>query len=162
MLDTDLPDDAIRDTMGKPGSLNYPGRDPARTPMQWSPEPGAGFTSPEATPWLPFGDYRSCNVAVQRDDPASVLNFCRDVIALRRKSRDLRRGAYGPLDAPSGLWAWRRGERTVVALNLSDDAARLDDVSGTIRISTTRARDGDGARAALELGPWEGLIVERD
>ena len=31
-------------------------RDRCRTPMPWSAEPGGGFTTPEATPWLPFGD----------------------------------------------------------------------------------------------------------
>src|SRR3712207_216353 len=57
-------------------------RDPCRTPMQWSAEPGAGFTTPEARPWLPLGDAGACNVADQRSDPGSVLHLVRDLIAL--------------------------------------------------------------------------------
>ena len=41
-----------------------------RTPMPWSPEPGAGFTEAGVEPWLPFGDVAACNVADQRRDPS--------------------------------------------------------------------------------------------
>ena len=41
-----------------------------RTPMQWSAEPGAGFTEAGVEPWLPFGDTEAHNVAAQRDDAA--------------------------------------------------------------------------------------------
>ena len=37
-------------------------RDVCRTPMPWTAEPGGGFTTAEATPWLPFGDLAACNV----------------------------------------------------------------------------------------------------
>ena len=87
-------------------------RDRHRTPMQWSAEPGAGFSSNGARPWLPFGDLTR-NVAAQRDDPGSTLHLVRDLIALRRERADLRDGAYRTLPAPAGAWAWRRGERTV-------------------------------------------------
>src|SRR5687768_10359567 len=44
------------------------GRDPVRTPMQWSGEPNAGFTSGE--PWLPLAaSWREVNVAAQAGDP---------------------------------------------------------------------------------------------
>ena len=45
-----------------PGS----GRDGARTPMPWSDEPGAEFTTPDVDPWLPFGELADVNVAAQR------------------------------------------------------------------------------------------------
>ncbi|MGP9761002.1 alpha-glucosidase, partial [Corynebacterium sp. AOP12-C2-36] len=49
-------------------------RDNCRTPMQWSGDEGAGFTT--GTPWLhASGNQRSINVASQVDDPASVLSF---------------------------------------------------------------------------------------
>src|SRR5439155_902460 len=82
------------------------GRDPCRTPMVWSGEEGAGFSEPGVEPWLPIGD-RSRNVADQRDDPDSILTLVRDLIALRRH-RGVLGGAYEPLDAPAGVWAFRR------------------------------------------------------
>ena len=85
-------------------------RDVCRTPMQWSDEPGGGFTTADATPWLPFGDLAARNVAAQREDRGSVLHLVRDLIALRRGHDDLRTGTYARLEAPDGAWAWRRGD----------------------------------------------------
>jgi alpha-glucosidase len=135
-------------------------RDPCRTPMPWSDEPGGGFTSAAATPWLPFGDLAACNVASQRDDPGSVLHLVRDLIALRKRSPELASGSYEPLPAPAGAWAWRRGERFVVALNLSDAEVTVDGAAGRVAIATDRARDGEQVDGALRLGPYEGVVVE--
>ncbi len=135
----------------------YAGRDGGRTPMQWSAEAGAGFTEPGVEPWLPFGDL-SVNVADQRDDPASTLHFCRDLIALRRELDALREATYVALDTPEPVWTWRRDEVTV-ALNFSDEPAVVDGVEGTIRLCTDRERDGETVEGALELGPWQGTVV---
>jgi hypothetical protein len=81
-----------------------------------------------------------------------VLSFCREAIALRRSSEDLAAGSYTPLAAEPGVWAWRRGEATAVALNLTDSAASLS-LAGEVLLST-KGRD-DPAR----LEPWEGVIV---
>jgi alpha-glucosidase len=161
MPDTDVPKERLEDPVGK---RLYPvyGRDPERTPMQWSPSPGAGFTAPGVEPWLPFGDYATCNVEDQRRDPDSMLSLCRDLIGLRAAGPDLRTGRYTRLAAAGGLWAWRRGDRVVVALNLGDDPARLDVPNGMLRISTRRARDGERVAGSLALDPWEGAIVWLD
>ena len=80
-------------------------------------------------------------------DPASTLHFVRDLVALRRELVDLRRGAYRALDTGrSVLWAWRRGDGVMVAVNLGDAPVSLDDVTGTVRIGTDRARDGEQSR----------------
>ena len=55
-------------------------------------------------------------------------------------------------------WAFRRGEGTVVVLNLSD-AAVAADAGGTVLIGTDRSRDGE--RFDGTLGPWEGVVVDR-
>ena len=129
--------------------------------MQWTAEPGAGFTTADASPWLPLGDFRSCNVAAQRDDPASVLAFCRELIALRRSSPELRRGPYESITGSGDPWAWRRGDRFLVALNLSDEPVRVGDASGTVAMSTLPTRSGQRLRGRVELAPWEGVIVDR-
>jgi alpha-glucosidase len=163
MPDTDVPKERLRDPVG---IRFYPlaGRDPERTPMHWSAAPGGGFTSdPSVEPWLPYGDFASCNVEDQRRDPDSMLALCRDLIGLRDAVPELRGGDYATIDStPEGMWAWRRGDRVVVALNLAYEPARLDDVTGLLRICTRRERDGEGVEGALELGPWEGAVVWLD
>lgn len=82
-------------------SIRLMGRDNARTPMQWDDGPHAGFTTRIEGGWTQVHDsYREINVSRQRDDPASVLHFWRDLIALR--TQDLRkllvRGTFAMVD----------------------------------------------------------------
>jgi alpha-glucosidase len=128
-----------------------PSRDPGRTPMPWTAEGGW------RDPWLPLVD-TSRNVEAQRADPASTLHFTRDLIALRRRLADLRSGAYEELPAPPGAWAWRRGQSTVVALNLGDEPVELEGIAGLVLLGTDHSRTGDAA-SALRLAPGEGAIV---
>ena len=108
------------------------GRDGARTPMPWN---GAW-----ADPWLPQ-TAQVAPVSAQRDDPDSFLSYCRGLLAQRRANPDLVDGDYETLPAPDGVWAFRRGEHTSVAVNLSDQEAELD----------------DGSR----LEPWQGVVQRR-
>jgi alpha-glucosidase len=157
----ELPEEQLHDPVGVRFYPAYPGRDPGRTPMQWTDEPGAGFTARRSEPWLPFGDTSACNVAAQRRDPLSILHLTRDLIALRRAEPDLSVGHYRKRAAPDGTWVYGRGERHVVALNMSDDAVKIARLRGTIVISTQRDRDGEAFAGGLWLEPWEGAIVER-
>jgi hypothetical protein len=77
---------------------------------------------------------------------------------------ELRRGSYTTLPSSDDrVWSWQRGERTVVAMNCSDEPADVADAgSGAIRISTIRARDGERVDGTLHLAPWEAAIVWRD
>jgi alpha-glucosidase len=159
--DTPVEPPDLRDPLGVRYWPAYAGRDAARTPMQWSADPGGGFTTPDAKPWLPLGDTGSANVEDQERDPESPLVLTRALIALRRDTADLRAGAYSSVPAPDGVWAWRRGERTLVVVNLSDREATLDVKAGRVLISTDRTRVGEKLSRRLELGPWEGVIAER-
>ena len=160
MTEAELQPQDLRDPVGLRRWPEEHGRDPMRTPMQWSAAAGAGFTEPGAVPWLPIGDHRARNVEEQREDPGSILSFTRELIALRRRSAPLRTGAYRRLEAPAGTWAWRRGEELTVAVNLSDEPAELD-VTGTVVASSPGGRSGTPVNRSLELGPWEGAVVER-
>ena len=155
---TAVPDDRILDPVGVLRDSRRHGRDGARTPMPWTGEPGAGFTAPGVEPWLPFGDV-GVNVADQRADPGSVLHLVRDLVELRASSDALRSGAYVTLDAPEGAWAYRRGERAAVALNLSGEPVTVEGLRGRIEIATGRARDGEAVEGLVALGPWEGVLV---
>jgi alpha-glucosidase len=158
MPETDVPQERVVDPVALLGDDDRAGRDGARTPMPWSAEDGAGFTRAGVEPWLPFGDL-AANVADQRDDPASVLNLTRDLIALRRAEAALRTGAYAEIEVAGGLWAFRRGDAATVALNLSGDDAALDGVRGRIAVATDRARHSEAVDGTLALGPWQGAVV---
>jgi alpha-glucosidase len=158
MPDTRLRKGDLQDPLGKRYWPQPRGRDPERTPMHWSDEPGGGFTDPGVRPWLPIGDVAARNVTDQRSDPSSTLPFVRDLIAIRRQRPDLRSGSYQQLPSPTGAWAWQRGGGTTIAINLSDASAQLPAIDGTIVISTTRRREGERVAGGLEMGPWEGAI----
>src|SRR6476619_3594966 len=69
--------------------LSLPERNCARTPMQWSTEPHGGFTesAKPATPVIdqgPYG-YQHVNVAKQRRDPNSMLNWTERIIRMRKE-----------------------------------------------------------------------------
>jgi glycosidase len=144
----DVPPERERDMIG---------RDCTRTPMVWRDEPGAGFTVPGVEPWLPIGD-TSRNVEAQRKDANSILTLTRDLIALRRHRR-LLTGAYEPVEAPPGVWAFRREGGALVAANLGGEPAVLQGVKGAIVIGTDRARDDEVLSGALELRPFEAVVA---
>ena len=73
--------------------IHVSSRDSARTPVQWSDEPNAGFTT--GTPWFPVNpNYREINVRREEADPDSILNFYRRCLALRKSNPTLLWGSY--------------------------------------------------------------------
>lgn len=67
----------------------YAARDNARTPVQWSAEANAGFTTPDAKPWYLINpNYTEINVEAAEKDPNSLLHYYRKVIALRKQYKD--------------------------------------------------------------------------
>ena len=72
-------------------------RDNARTPMQWSDEINAGFTT--GTPWLKVNpNYTKINAAAQLDDADSVWHFYQKLIALRKNPAYKQTIVYGKLE----------------------------------------------------------------
>lgn len=95
-------------------------RDNARTPMQWSAEKNAGFT--EGTPWLKVNpNYTSINAANQQDNPDSVRNFYKKLIALRKDPAYKETIVYGALepvwkDRHNLMAYYRKGEKTLLVV----------------------------------------------
>src|SRR5437762_103380 len=89
-----------------------------RTPMQWSPRPGAGFTS--GKPWeAPQPDSLTTNVAVEDRDPKSLLNLYRQLLHLRRQNEALATGKLIALSTSSAQVAGylrRAGEHAVLVV----------------------------------------------
>ncbi len=150
----------LRDAVGIRFWPHYNGRDAERTPMPWSPVAGGGFTQAGVRPWLPMADPALCNVADQAADPDSVLSFTRRAIARRTGNKDLAVGSYRSLNSPAHTWVFQRGERTVVALNMSGVAAMITGLTGSITLATDRARERAALDGPLTLAPWSGVVVE--
>jgi alpha-glucosidase len=153
MTDVTVPSSLARDKLG---GTARPGRDRGRTPMQWEDSPDGGFTAPGVRPWLPVGDPAARNVAAQRLAPGSVLEFCRDLLRLRRAESG-RLGEYRQLPAPTGVWRYLAGVLAVSA-NLTDRPVRLADPVGDVLLSTAADRD---RAEQVTLGPWEGVVARR-
>ena len=86
------------DEIGMGDDLRLPERDCARTPMQWSTEPSGGFTKSKK-PILPViseGGYsfQHVNVAAQRRDPNSLLNWMERIIRMRKEVPEIGWGVF--------------------------------------------------------------------
>ncbi|HYI67549.1 MAG TPA: alpha-amylase family glycosyl hydrolase [Candidatus Limnocylindrales bacterium] len=142
------------------------GRDPERSPMQWDASPNAGFTVPDATPWLPLApDADRVNVAGQAEDPDSILTLTRRLIQLRREHPVLQLGDFEPFGpTPDGTYAFRRvspGGRLTVALNQTGERHSVPAAGpGRVLIGTDRERDGASVAADVALGPNEAVVIE--
>lgn len=114
------------------------GRDNARTPMQWDGTAQAGFTS--GTPWIAVNpNYSYINVSDAAKDPDSILNFYRQLIALRKSSEVLKYGDFTLLlpEDPQ-LFAYSRSlgeEKVLVCCNFSDREADFQFPEGKILLS---------------------------
>src|SRR5688572_29676374 len=122
MTNVEIPEDEIKDSFELDSPGFRLGRDGERTPMQWSAEPNAGFSS--SAPWLPVApDFDSVNVAVEAKDPQSMLALHRRLIDLRREERALATGDYRFVHADEQVFVYEReadGRRILVALNFGD------------------------------------------
>ena len=163
MHDVPIPPDLVQDPFEK----NVPGlglgRDPERTPMQWDASPNAGFAPPSARPWLPLpADFPQINVAVQKENPGSILNLYRRLIDLRRSEPALAYGGFEPVTHADDVLAYRRqhhDRQFLVALNLGSQAREVRGANGRVIVSTHLDRENEDVAGVLHLRPEEGLIL---
>jgi maltose alpha-D-glucosyltransferase/alpha-amylase len=104
------------DEIGMGDDLRLPERNCARTPMQWSTEPNAGFTTHPKPPVPVISDgaygFPQVNVAAQRRDPDSFLNWMERIIRMRKEVPEIGWGDFSflPLRTPGVLgmeYEWR-------------------------------------------------------
>jgi oligo-1,6-glucosidase len=103
--------------------IRFRSRDNARTPMQWSSAPNAGFTT-NGVPWIKVNpNHATINVASELAEPNSVLHYYRRLIALRRAHPVIVYGRYDMIeDTDAAIYAFTRtldNERLLVAANFS-------------------------------------------
>jgi oligo-1,6-glucosidase len=153
--------------------LSLMSRDHARTPMQWDATPNAGFTS--GTPWLAVNpNHDRINAAAQAGDPGSVLEYHRQLIALRHRRPVVAHGSFVRADAGHpAILAYERvheADRLLVVVNLSSAehdpvfAPELHDrwstdsgEAGDVPILTNTIPDSPAPFDA-PLAPWEARV----
>jgi alpha-glucosidase len=129
MPNVDIPPQYVQDPAAKGDPKNGIGRDPERTPMQWTADKNAGYSDGDKT-WLPLApDYTRRNVEAQDKDPHSFLSMYKQLGALRNKSAALKSGDIAVLDVghPDVL-AYLRGdsnESYVVVVNFGAEPAEI-------------------------------------
>lgn len=133
-------------------------RDNARTPMQWSCEKEAGFTT--GKPWLKVNrNYTEINVEDQLKDEDSVLHFYKKLIALRKSEayrEILTYGRFVPaFETNEDIFAFFRenenGERIFVAANFGKDekTLKLPEKNYTVLLTNDDSAS-DGTLSTLE------------
>jgi maltose alpha-D-glucosyltransferase/alpha-amylase len=155
------------DELGMGDDLQLPERNCARTPMQWSTLPQAGFSSAARTalPVISDGPFRfgRVNAADQRRDPQSLLNWTERTIRMRKECPEIGWGDYSVLATQPEVLALRyewRNNAMVIVHNVSGKPAivRLSarDVGDDLLVSLlthdhSSARKG---RHEIELDPY--------
>lgn len=97
-------------------------RDNSRTPMQWSREENAGFTS--GTPWMKVNqNYKRVNVELQSYEDNSILNFYKKMIILKKENEVFTYGTYDlQLENDPQIYTYTRtsdNDKVIIISNLS-------------------------------------------
>lgn len=161
-------------------NLDVEGRSAVRTPMQWSADPGGGFSTadPAAFPAPPpDGGYGpgAVNVAAQRRDPSSLLNWFERLIRRRRETPELGFGQWRVVPNDERSVLCHRSDwdgATVVAVhNFAAEPSTVDldlaDLDGAVALDDLfdgagQPLEGGRARVELEGYGYRWLRVRRE
>lgn len=140
-------------------------RDNARTPMQWTDEANAGFTT--GTPWLKVNpNYPSINAAAQVNDADSVYSFYKKLIALRKDPVYKETIVYGALEP---VWEerhnlmayYRRGERTLLIVgNYQKEAQEIQLPANCQKVLLNNYREPVEDGPTIRLQGYQVLVLE--
>ena len=151
-------------------ACNRMSRDNARTPMQWTSEENAGFT--KGTAWLKINpDYKEINVEDQENNPDSVLNYYRKLIALRKSDEFKNVFTYGEfipeyeeMDHIQAFYRKDAAKCILVAANFGTDAASIE-LKGNVKrvlMSNQKNETVDYTKNRLNLKSREVVVLEME
>lgn len=170
LLDVHVPPERLCDPQALRQTVagNIHGRDPVRSPMIWDDSCNAGFTSEGIDPWLPLDSrWQTINAEQQDINPASLLNFLRRLLNLRRQEPALHRGTIELLDCcDNQILGYLRttdvNNRFLILLNFSSETKSAllpsDIKKATMVLSTDPLRQPAESADCIQLQPGEGLI----
>jgi len=135
------------------------GRDNARTPMQWSDGPNAGFT--DGTPWLPVNEnHVQINAQAALSDPDSIFYYYRSLIELRKTFPVFRDGSFSLLcPEDDKIFAYTRDTETehlLVVCNFAGEQLDFDlpeAFFGSHLLASNYKEDAPGLR------PYEAVML---
>lgn len=149
-------------------SIYRKGRDNARTPMQWSAEPQAGFTV--GTPWIAVNpNYPDINAARALEDDSSVYHYYRQLIQLRRQLPLIVYGEYQLLFPDhERIYAYLRSsaeETLLILLNFSKEIETISpwQTAGGFpqrMLLGNYPEPSEGAASELVLRPFEARVYQ--
>lgn len=132
----------------------YASRDNARTPVQWSAEENAGFST--GTPWFHVNpNYKEINVAAAEADPDSILNYYRAILKLHKEYKDT--AIYGEYKEHLGC-----DKRVMVYDKIAEDGSKLTVVINLSdkTVSARRAKKFVDADAKRLIGNYKGSMAD--
>ncbi len=140
-------------------------RDNARTPMQWSDEANAGFTT--GKPWLKVNpNYTAINAKSQLSDPDSVRSFYKKLIALRKNPEYKETVVYGALepyleDTHNLMAYYRKGDKTLLVIgNYQMEAQAVELPSEYKKVLLNNDADLALEGLTLKLKGYQVIILE--
>lgn len=147
--------------------LHVYSRDNARTPVQWSDEENAGFSTHE--PWMIVNpNYKEINLAKQKDDRNSVYAFYKQMIALYKDPayhETLTFGRFEPYmrETKNLIAYYRRGEgQTLLVLaNFQNEpqTVMLPEAAGNVILNNCASVDLDDD-GRITLGGYQAVMIE--
>jgi len=141
-------------------------RDNARTPVQWSDSDNAGFTT--GTPWLKVNsNYKNINVQNQENDPDSVLNYYRKLVATRKSPEYKEVFTYGVFEPAyedtEYVMAYYRvsdNQRILVAANFGKDAKTIELKFPVKKVVLSNVGRKEINEVSLKLDSCEVIVIE--
>ena len=141
-------------------------RDNARTPVQWSDSDNAGFTT--GTPWLKVNsNYKDINVQNQENDPDSVLNYYRKLVAARKSPEYKEVFTYGVFEPAyedtEYVMAYYRvsdNQRILVAANFGKDAKTIELKFPVKKVVLSNVGRKEINEVSLKLDSCEVIVIE--
>ena len=151
-------------------ACNRMSRDNARTPMQWTSGENAGFT--KGTAWLKINpDYKEINVEDQENNPDSVLNYYRKLVALRKSDEFKNVFTYGEFipeyEEMDDILAFYRTDAAtsiLVVANFGTDAASIE-LKGNVKrvlMSNQKNETVDYTKNRLNLKSCEAVVLDME
>ncbi|KAL8795261.1 MAG: hypothetical protein Q9195_002272 [Heterodermia aff. obscurata] len=154
--------------------LEKKARDHARTPMQWSAEPNAGFCAESILPWMRVNDdYHEVNVekqmALESKDDLSVWQYWQRGLANRQEHKDVFvYGDYQTVGAEGNdVFAYVRigsqAGKWLVVLNFSGKEVEWDlpldiRMKGWVAGNYQKGKPEKAVHGKVQLKPWEGIL----
>ena len=147
--------------------LRYKSRDNARTPMQWSDDENAGFTT--GKPWMTINpNYVKINAQNEVSDSNSVFNYYKKLIKLRKENDIIVYGNYKPiLEESEEIFAYIReleNKKLLVLCNFTKNVtsaeipAELLNKDAKLLISNYSCEDLDKNSKDIKLKAYEARV----